>query len=53
MERYAPINGVCIFKSDPLSWGLMGNLIIRLLSATAHPVNAPSIPRPAVWVCVF
>lgn len=29
----------------------MWNSISRLLSATVYPVNAPSIPHPAAWVC--
>lgn len=45
------MNQVCIFRSDPLSWGLMRNSTGRLLSATVHPVTARSIPHPVVWVC--
>lgn len=29
----------------------MRNSTGRLLSATVHPVTAPSIPHPAVWAC--
>lgn len=43
IELCVNTNGAFIFKSGPLSWGLMRNLIIRLLPATAYPVNAPCL----------